>query len=103
MILVREYSSLWKRNKREDCVAWKDGSCCICDYGKSQVYKVDTKNNSIEEIRQLDSGCVPIRVEKRNISYYKNGEIYENENKIKDVGMISVGKEYYELGEDYLH
>ena len=93
--------SITEKSYDDKCPPSPYNNCdCICGFGETTVYSFDTTTLEIEEISTLHSGCVPIQAEEGVIRYYYDGYFYENDNKVSQTETITVGPDYYEVGED---
>ena len=100
------YVSITEPMHHEDCAAWKSYGyplACICDFGTSDIFRIDLLTGSQTKVYEAPPGSVPIRAESGLVAYYEDGFIYENGRQVCSIEKIQTGDSYYEYGEDHVH
>ncbi len=81
-----------------------NGKCndddCICHIGGSALYRFDFETDSLETVKSLNAEEFFISFDNDHFSFYRDGNIYRGDEKIKDAEKISARGEFKQFGRE---
>lgn len=77
-----------------DCNYYK----CFCHYGTSRIFEFDFDNRSLTLSKELPVNSYILNLSHSEVTYYFNGSVFQNDNKICDIEKIQPKGEYTQRG-----